>query len=314
MKKELSLKVKIALPILSNTIIVLGLLTGSVVFAGAPEAQRVAAEAAECKAIHPFYWEIGNANGVVTSGSPGDKYERKDEMKIASASKWIFGAYFIEHKKGTIEEQEKDLLLMRGGYDQFNFLPCALRLTVVACFEARNNSKVSSRNMGKFYYGGGSAQALAVGAGMGSLNRKKLRKEIEGTLKNKFTLSYDNIALAGGVEISTENYARFLQEILKGNYLIKDMLGRDAVCTNPATCKQAAFSPAKEDWKYSYHHWVETTGNQVDAYSSPGARGFYPWISADKTTYGILAREDRGEVAYWDSVLCGRAIRKAYFK
>ncbi|MFV8250019.1 hypothetical protein [Bdellovibrio bacteriovorus] len=289
-------------------------LTGSFAMAGAPEAQRVAVEAPECRSIQPFYWEVGNSQGLLAAGSPGKKYERKDEMKVASASKWIFAAYYVEVKKGLLAEQDKNLLLMRGGYDQFNVIPCALRLTVEACFQARSNSTVNPAHVGKFYYGGGSAQALAVNAGLGKLNRKKLSQEIESTLKNKFRLSYPNLALAGGAEMSAENYARFLQEILKGTYLIKDMLGADAICTSPATCKQAAFSPAKEDWKYSYHHWVETNGSQVEAYSSPGAFGFYPWISADKKTYGIVAREGRGEQAYWDSVQCGRAIRKAYFK
>jgi hypothetical protein len=46
---------------------------------------------------------------------------------------------------------------------------------------------------------------------------------------------------------------------------------------------------------------------------SPGAFGFYPWIDSTKTWYGILAHYDNsGEGAYFDSVECGRLIRKAW--
>jgi hypothetical protein len=54
------------------------------------------------------------------------------------------------------------------------------------------------------------------------------------------------------------------------------------------------------------------------AFSSPGAFGFYPWIDASKTTYGVLARHASVSLTADDpvataSVLCGRTIRKAWF-
>jgi hypothetical protein len=52
------------------------------------------------------------------------------------------------------------------------------------------------------------------------------------------------------------------------------------------------------------------------AFSSPGAFGFYPRIDASKTYYGILARETPTTPApgsaYYNSVQCGRMIRKAF--
>ena len=45
---------------------------------------------------------------------------------------------------------------------------------------------------------------------------------------------------------------------------------------------------------------------------SPGAFGFYPWISGDKSLYGILAREDADSTAGFKSALCGRLIRQAW--
>ena len=44
--------------------------------------------------------------------------------------------------------------------------------------------------------------------------------------------------------------------------------------------------------------------------SSPGAFGFYPWIDASKTYYGLVARLAIGSAL--ESVYCGRMIRKAW--
>ena len=49
------------------------------------------------------------------------------------------------------------------------------------------------------------------------------------------------------------------------------------------------------------------------AYSSAGAFGFYPWIDASRTWYGIVARaavDDNG--MGFASAQCGRLIRKAW--
>jgi hypothetical protein len=70
-----------------------------------------------------------------------------------------------------------------------------------------------------------------------------------------------------------------------------------------------------EAWQYSYGHWVETDGS----FSSPGLYGFYPWIDASKTRYGLIARKasdhlvgPAADTSYWHSVECGRAVRKAF--
>ena len=49
------------------------------------------------------------------------------------------------------------------------------------------------------------------------------------------------------------------------------------------------------------------------AFSSPGAYGFYPWVDAERSFYGVLAREvpATGGIGY-GSAVCGRAIRKAW--
>lgn len=283
--------------------------------ASTEDAKHVAASSELCKKIEPFYWEIGDKDKVIISGVQGGSIDRNSKVKIASASKLIFGAYVIEKLNGVLNSKDKSLLLMQGGYTEFKIIPCALRRSVKACFEARNNNEISNQFVGKYYYSGGDAQDLAVQYGLGDMNRDQLKSEIQNTLKNKFSLKYPNLSLAGGVEMDASNYAIFLQEILKGNYRIAKMLGDDAICTLPGACKTAVYSPIKENWKYSYHHWVETNAaGEVDVYSSAGAKGFYPWINKEKNTYGIISRDGHDEKAAWASVECGREIRRAYKK
>jgi hypothetical protein len=279
-------------------------------------AKKAALQTPECKKIAPFYWEIGDAGHVLAGDSVGGKYHRDSKLRIASASKWIFAAYYLEKKNGVLNQHEKDLLRMLGGYQRLAIFPCAFRDTVAACFHARSNDKIYPATRGKFYYSGGDAQSLAVDLGLGALNAQKLGEEVSKGLKNKVQVEYVNLSLAGGARMQASQYVVFLQELMKGTYLLKKFLGQEAVCADPDSCPQtAAYSPAKgHPWKYGYHHWVETDDKgRVDAYSSAGLLGFYPWLTADLKYYGIIAREHRDERAGLDSVMCGRQIRKAYF-
>jgi hypothetical protein len=69
--------------------------------------------------------------------------------------------------------------------------------------------------------------------------------------------------------------------------------------------------PESESWHYSIGHWVEDDPVVGDgAFSSPGAFGFYPWVNATRSNYGILARKVDG--GWYASAQCGRQIRKAW--
>ena len=92
------------------------------------------------------------------------------------------------------------------------------------------------------------------------------------------------------------------------------MLGTTPVCTNRSNCSSALFSPVptSESWHYSIGHWVEDDPKIGDgAFSSAGAFGFYPWIDAGKTSYGVIGRM-AAEGSGFDSAKCGRLIRKAW--
>jgi hypothetical protein len=73
-------------------------------------------------------------------------------------------------------------------------------------------------------------------------------------------------------------------------------------------------TPIPENWQYSIAHWVETdpNSNGDGAFSSPGSKGVYPWISADKTLYGVIARVGATGGVGYQSAQCGRLIRHAY--
>ena len=90
-----------------------------------------------------------------------------------------------------------------------------------------------------------------------------------------------------------------------------------AVCTLPGICATALSSPAPAQYSYSLGHWVESDSLGDGTFSSAGAFGFYPWIDASKSYYGILSGyaldpgNGEGGVG-WQSAQCGTQLRKAF--
>lgn len=312
---------------------------------------------AQCTSLTPFYWEIGDQNGALASGTGGDNSTTPPSsatlMGIASASKWIFGAYALEKldisSTNPLSTDEIRLLNFTSGYHNLDDASCWLSSTVGGCFSAvnplgGNNSDQISADIGKFYYNGGHLQALAtnvlnLGGEYDSIalgSTPQLASEISAYIGQDISLYYSNASLAGGIAMTPAMYATFLRKILSGDLRMKNYLGVDAVCAhaNSSDCPTAIYSPVNqttpggpndigdEAWHYSLAHWVEDDPKVGDgAFSSPGADGFYPWIDASKTYYGILARyvpiatadaAAASQKPYITSVYCGRLIRKAW--
>jgi hypothetical protein len=288
----------------------------------ASDSQRIAAAAAtaesttnDCAPVRPFYWEVGDRNAKIGSGSVvgpnGPKIASTTPMGIASASKWIFAAYVAERRHGALDAGDVEFLNFRSGYTSFSL--CEQGQTVDGCLAYATNGAYTAANEGKFLYNGGHMEKHASLLGLGSLNNQSLAAEIRSQIGADVVLTYTQPQLAGGVLTTAGDYARFLRKLLDGQLAMGGLLGAYAVCTNPATCAQARFAPtpAGESWHYSLGHWVEDDPQVGDgAFSSGGAFGFYPWIDAHKSYYGIVARmvQDGGK----GSVYCGRAIRKAW--
>lgn len=281
-------------------------------------AEKVAFEASECQAITPFYWEVGDRTSVLASGSEGNgSVNRATIYAVASATKWMFGAYVLQAKSGVLTLQDQKALRMQLGYTSFGVFSCGSGITTVLdCHQAGSNDTYTSANDGFFFYGGGHYQKWAVDYSLGAMTRTDLAAEFKAKLGSDIDLTFGSIQLAGGVVTNAENYAKFLQKILSQNLRIHSFLGSDSICTN-TSCPTAASTPINEDIRYSYGHWVESAPSSDGAFSSAGLFGFYPWIDSSKTYYGVISRYEvpvgGSEIGSGQaSMLCGRKIRKAF--
>lgn len=263
-----------------------------------------------CTAIGSFYWEIGDADAAVGDGSIGADYAADTRLEIASGSKLIWGAYVVERFADDMAAIDVDAMTMRSGYTSFDHCPGAL--TVNGCFQSGGDQHAEVDD-GYFFYGGGHYQKYAIDLGLGAKGKQGLADEVQRLLGDDLELAYWIPEPAAGVRMTPAAYARFLRKILAGELAIAEHLGGEAVCTLPSACEQAHDSPVRDAWHYSYGHWIEDDPDGGDgAFSSPGAFGFYPWIDAAKTWYGLVARKDTGPAAYLESVDCGHAIRRAF--
>lgn len=287
-------------------------------------ASATAASHSTCAAIRPFHWSVGDATGVLAQGSVGTLAPEADTvMSIASASKWIYGAYVAEQRAGNLTADDVKLLNFTSGYTEFDF--CLPEHTVGQCQSAQgpviqNGSYVPAHD-GFFFYSGGHMQKHATLMGLGSDDNTALAQHIAAGLNGALQLAYTQPQLAGGVQTSAAQYGRFLQRVVAGELRIKALLGAHATCATPALCNAAISSPAPSDelMHYAIGHWVETDATRGDgAFSSAGAFGFYPWIDASKQWWGVVARQSTTVVDGLgpgaQSLRCGREIRKAWVR
>lgn len=283
----------------------------AVASAASPEAaSHAASNSPSCTSLGDFYWEIGDAQQRIVGGEIGYEYPADRVIGIASASKLVWAAYVLQDPAQPTPESTSALRML-SGYTEFNPLRCVLhRRSVQACYEAGDNNVQNPADVGAFYYNGGHDQKLAVDLGLGALDNDGLAQAVTARIGAELAFAYSQPSPAGGLRATPATYAAFLRKVLRGDLRLKDWLGRDAVCTFPAECPTAHYSPALAGWRYSYNHWVEPDGS----FSSPGLEGFYPWISADRRYYGLVARQKFARDAAMDSAACGAAIRSAFLQ
>lgn len=277
-------------------------------------ARITAASDPDCTALGDFYWEIGDADGVLGGGQIGTRYARTTSLPIASASKIVFGAYVVERMHGALTAAQRNALRMMSGYHGLNALLCAAAPTVAACLAAGpgDNYVYTAGEVGRFHYDGAHAQYLAVhGLGLGAMTAAQLTAEVNATLGLATGFAFTSPQPSGGMASSAAQFAGFLRAILAGDLALADHLGEAPVCTLRSPICNAVASPSPFAWHYSYHHWIEDDAAGDGAFSSPGAFGFYPWISADRALYGILARDSAAGGGI-DSVRCGQKLRAAW--
>lgn len=291
-----------------------------------------------------FYWEIGDAGGVLVSGSVtapgGTAVKRTDVMPIASASKWLYAAYVVQKRGGPAGlsgTTDVPFLNFTSGYSQFSGTNAGLQRgiclhtqTVQECLDG-NNAALDPTTQGIFYYDSGHMEVhAATYMGLAGDTVGPLADEVLGTLIGKDNVGvnsaiYTQPLLAGGVAMSAAAYAAVLQGILSGSLTMHDVLANDGQYTVPTYGNANGYSPltgalnadgVQERWGYSLGHWVEDDPTYGDGtFSSAGAFGFYPWIDKTLTYYGIVARQapaNAGDYEGFQSAECGRLIRQAF--
>ena len=276
-------------------------------------AASAAANAADCVAVQPFYWSVGDATGKLGEAGVGTAPATSTSlMSVASASKWVYGAYVAEQRGGVLADADYPGLNFTSGYTDFD--TCLQDQTVATCEAYENNGVHEAANDGKFYYGGGHMEKHAFDNGLASADNAALASAVNTVLGTSF--AYSQPQPAGGIYTTAGAYGTFLQRVVGGQLKMGALLGAHPVCTNPSTCLTAVYTPIPgESDHYSIGHWVEDDPAAGDgAFSSPGAFGFYPWISRDKAWWGIVARavyisSEQEGVA---SMKCGRRIRAAW--
>ncbi len=288
-----------------------------------------------------FYWEIGTAHGIVSDpvsglvaagsvqpvGVSGTTYSRTTPLSIASASKWMYGAYVTEKLatsgNGTwsLPAAAIPYLNFTSGYDNMVDTGCDFVSTVGKCLDLSPNDTQTAADVGRFDYNSGHLEVLEGGGdpaiatlmnGAGHTDAD-LATELMNAYAAKgavVQLSFKVPLLAGGISTTAADYAAFLQGMLRTDhplnmsYFLRPTADDPyAVCTDPhsASCVDgsgtslAVYSPVPYgiEWHYSITHWIEDDPATGDgAYSSPGKFGFYPWIDKTKVYYGIVARYD----------------------
>ncbi|RYZ68997.1 MAG: hypothetical protein EOP05_15500 [Proteobacteria bacterium] len=294
---------------------------------GASAAQIAAARStaqtnSSCTSLGNFYWEIGNVNSILVSGQVGSgAISRTTVHEVASASKWMFGAYVFQIKNGAPTSLDKKFLRMLAGYTSLTNTSCSDSSnggdSVGACQSFGTNGGYDSGSDGVFAYDGGHYQKWAVENGMSQLTKSSLATQYRTVLGTELPITFARPQLAGGVSTSAAGYAQFLRKLISKQLSLGNNLGKEPVCTVPgaAGCT-AAESPITAGLHYSYGHWIEDDSTGDGAFSSPGAFGFYPWIDATKKFYGVISRKDNsaddGIGSGEASMVCGRKIRAAF--
>lgn len=267
-------------------------------------AKQTAQSSASCLAVSPFYWELGDKGGMMTGGSVGGGYSQGDAMPIASASKWVWGAYMAQR---GFYDADLPYLNFTSGYCNMHEENFPNDATVDDILAIGDNDVQSPDAIGKFFYNSGHMQQQAHALGFGSYARLAFTNEVQSVI-GRFGFVYTAPVPAGSIRASAAEYAQFLRAIMNGALRIGSMLGSSQVATQGP---DALSSPTTRAWHYSIGHWVENAVGDDGSFSSAGAFGFYPWIDAGKTLYGIVARvglPGSGEA----SVEAGQTIRKAW--
>lgn len=280
-----------------------------------------------CSDTGSFYWEIGDTEKILGSGSVTQRLNMAPanpgaEVRLAAgeASSWLMSAYLIEkifRKQTSLTDNQILALTMRSGFRSGMSQSCKATAKVRSCFGNLGGQDRNPPPYG-FHFGPGHMQKLGMNLDMGDMTAEDIRYDMLDAFAG--TRSYNvymgTTRLLDGLQITAAGYARFLRDTLAGKNKMSGLLGQHAVCAyQNDNCAGTTYSPAPNDktWQFSLGHWVETdTTRGNGAFSAFSTDGYYVWIAADKSHYGIVAPVIKNSKVGAAAIDCGRALRTAY--
>jgi hypothetical protein len=158
--------------------------TSTVEATGAAAVTTTAETNSHCIAVAPFYWEIGDASGALISGSVGSTAPvASTVMAIASASKWLFGAYAVQKMGGMPVAMDVPFFNFTSGYAGLDSCtPSGTRFHLASSRTMRSNSRCpSSTGIGSCTRTGQSCRAVC-GNRSESRSRRFARTHISSPL------------------------------------------------------------------------------------------------------------------------------------
>ncbi|WP_375758409.1 hypothetical protein [Corallococcus exercitus] len=291
--------------------------------AGEQAALTTANTSTSCTPLGNFYWEFGNRAGPLYAIPKGGGVTATTVLPIASASKWLYaGAYVQSRGYANLTANEKKLLNFTSGYiDERSTLCGDPGTTVSECYgSAYKDVSYRPLQSGRYFYNGGHLQKLAlddIGSRKGT-GLLSVMDWVNARLGTTLPESDSDVAVAGGFSASAAQYRVFLSKMINDEYVMSSLLTVDAVPAWPGG-PGVSFTPwTGGEAYYGLGHWIEGEMRNgewtVTGHSSPGAFGFYPWVSPARSRYMILARNRQffGDEEGEKSRVCAQAIRKAY--
>ena len=103
------------------------------------------------------------ASGSVPAAGGQPAYTGSTVMAIASASKWLYGAYVVQLRQGQLTDSDIKFLTFRSGYTSFS--RCLPGQTVDACVAYQNNGVYSARTGAAALNGGSQLRMGCAAAG-----------------------------------------------------------------------------------------------------------------------------------------------------
>lgn len=263
------------------------------------ELRRVMWRHKSCVALGDFIWEVGDAQKIITRDFSlrGKPPSPETWVPLRDVSSFVFATYLLERNKGVLDQSQIDALSMRSGFNAPMSESCDIATSVESCY---GRLAATRGEKGTFYYGPGHLQKLAMDLDLGTFRDGDMRDEFGSYLGNYTRFQFQTMRMLDGLRMTPDNLSKLLRSIVAGDLYMYEHLGENAVCLDPAVCKDSKvlYAPAPRTRDYSLGHWVEKNrSGAVQAYSAAGVSGIYVWISADKKYYGYVIPSDDGSNA-----------------